>query len=241
VMAFASRDAGVKLGDRVAIFGLGAIGLMAVQLARLAGASQVIAVDPIARRRELATRYGADVAMEPCEDTGLAIRRLTQEHQKSLSGSRATLPRRPAPRKEYVVGGYTETPTQSTDLGVDVAIEASGNTHALHDAIRATRFGGTICLLSYYSGEAHGLRLGEEFHVNRQTIIACRAESLPLRDSPGWTLERMAQTALDWLALGRLQTEGMVFPIVPFEAAAEAYREIDEHPERSIKLGVQFG
>src|SRR5699024_5428152 len=35
VMALAMRDANIKLGDRVAVFGMGAIGLIAVQLARL--------------------------------------------------------------------------------------------------------------------------------------------------------------------------------------------------------------
>ena len=30
-------------------------------------------------------------------------------------------------------------------------------------------------------------------------------------------------------------------PVVPFEEAAEAYREIDEHPEACVKLGVRFG
>src|SRR5918998_6882599 len=53
VMALAMRDAEVRLGDQVAVFGLGAIGLMAVQLARLAGADKVIAVDPIEMRREV--------------------------------------------------------------------------------------------------------------------------------------------------------------------------------------------
>ena len=53
VMALPMRDANIKLGDVVAVFGLGAIGLMAVQLARLAGAARVIAVDPLANRREL--------------------------------------------------------------------------------------------------------------------------------------------------------------------------------------------
>src|SRR5512133_2524573 len=50
------RDGNVRVGDRVAVFGLGAIGLMAVQLARVAGASFVAAVDPIELRREVAAR-----------------------------------------------------------------------------------------------------------------------------------------------------------------------------------------
>ena len=52
VMALAMRDAGIKLGDRVAVFGLGAIGLFCVQLAKAAGADWVVAVDPLANRRD---------------------------------------------------------------------------------------------------------------------------------------------------------------------------------------------
>ena len=59
------RDGGVRVGDRVAVFGLGAIGLMAVQVARVAGASFVAAVDPIAGRREVALATGADNAALP--------------------------------------------------------------------------------------------------------------------------------------------------------------------------------
>jgi threonine dehydrogenase-like Zn-dependent dehydrogenase len=82
VMALAMRDARIGLGDRVAVFGLGAIGLIAVQLARLAGAAQVIALDPLANRRELAESFGADVVLDPTAgdgDAGLAIRRLALE------------------------------------------------------------------------------------------------------------------------------------------------------------------
>ena len=46
--------------------------------------------------------------------------------------------------------------------------------------------------------------------------------------------------ALGWLESGRLRTDGIVTPVVSFDESVEAYREIDEHPERSIKLGVRF-
>jgi threonine dehydrogenase-like Zn-dependent dehydrogenase len=70
----AVRDGGVRLGDRVAVFGLGAIGLLVVQLLRLAGASRIYGIDLVAPRRELAARLGADVVLDPraC-DVGLAI------------------------------------------------------------------------------------------------------------------------------------------------------------------------
>jgi threonine dehydrogenase-like Zn-dependent dehydrogenase len=123
---------------------------------------------------------------------------------------------------------------------VDVAVEVAGSAQALHHAIRATRFGGTVCVMSFYGKDAAGLRLGDEFHVNRLRLVSARVESLPLRDAPVWTLERLVEVALGWLTSGRLRTEGIVTPVVPFEESVEAYREIDEHPERSIKLGIRF-
>src|SRR6185437_4714193 len=53
------HDAEIKLGDAVSVHGLGAIGLMAVQMCRLDGIQNVYAVDPDPRRRERARGVGA--------------------------------------------------------------------------------------------------------------------------------------------------------------------------------------
>jgi threonine dehydrogenase-like Zn-dependent dehydrogenase len=233
VMALAIRDANIRLGDTVAVFGLGAIGLIAIQLAMLAGAEQVIAVDPLANRRELGLRLGATVTLDPTAgdgDPGLAIRKLTGK--PTTDAKRQLSPR--------IVGGYREEPTSTSQLGVDVAIETSGSTQALHQAIRATRFGGTIGVVSYYGGEATGLLLGEEFHINRLQLVSVRTQSLPLRDAPGWTLDRMVKLGIDWLTSGRLKTDGIIDPIVPFAESADAYQMIDERPAEAIKLGIRF-
>lgn len=64
------RRAKIGLGDKVAILGMGPIGLFALQLVILAGASSTIAIDPIAMRRDLAIKLGATVALDPA-DTNL--------------------------------------------------------------------------------------------------------------------------------------------------------------------------
>ncbi len=199
------RDGNVRVGDRVAVFGLGAIGLLAVQLARVAGASFVAAVDPLAARREVAATTGADLTLDPTEvDAGLEIRRAT--------------------------GG----------AGVDVSIETSGSARALHHAIRGLAFGGTVAVTAWYNEFKGGLDLGREAHFNRPTFVFTRAESEPHRDHPRWNNRRQADAVWELLASGRLNGEPVVQPVVPFEQSAEAYREIDEHPERSVKLGVRF-
>jgi alcohol dehydrogenase len=76
---FSAAERGhVRLGDAVAIFAQGPIGLCATAGARLAGASMVIAVDSVPRRLELARRMGADVAINHAEQDVVAeIKRLT--------------------------------------------------------------------------------------------------------------------------------------------------------------------
>ena len=164
-------------------------------------------------------------------DAGMAIRRLTGPEPDTAT-----------PRAQTrITGGYLERPAQTGNLGVDVAVETSGSVPALHQAIRATRFGGTVCMVSFYGRDAAGLFLGDEFHVNRLNLVSVRAESLPGRDAPVWDLKRLVDLALSWLVSGRMRTDGIVSPIVPFAESAEAYRAIDERPEESIKLGIRFG
>jgi len=59
------RKANVKMGDVVVVIGGGPIGLMHVQLAKIAGASTVILSEPIGHRREKALLAGADFAVNP--------------------------------------------------------------------------------------------------------------------------------------------------------------------------------
>jgi len=51
--------ANVTPGESVAVIGCGGVGLAAINAARIAGAGQVIAVDPIPEKRELASVLGA--------------------------------------------------------------------------------------------------------------------------------------------------------------------------------------
>jgi alcohol dehydrogenase len=68
----------VRIGDAVAVFAQGPIGLCATAGARLAGASLIIAVDRIPARLEIARSMGADVVIKSDEQDPVAeIRRLT--------------------------------------------------------------------------------------------------------------------------------------------------------------------
>jgi 2-desacetyl-2-hydroxyethyl bacteriochlorophyllide A dehydrogenase len=58
------HDARIRMGDIVVVFGLGVPGQIVAQVARASGAV-VIGVDPIAIRREMALRLGADRVLDP--------------------------------------------------------------------------------------------------------------------------------------------------------------------------------
>jgi len=199
------RDGHVRVGDAVAVFGLGAIGLLTAQLAKIAGASFVAVIDPIAKRREAALKCGADLAIDPMsEDAGLQL--------KLATGKR----------------------------GVDVAIETSASYAALQQAIRGVAYGGNVAVVGWYQECKGGLNLGREAHFNQPNLIFSRAVSSPNRDYPRWDWNRTLRTCWTLLEDGRLRCEEIVDPVVPFAQSAEAYLDIERHPEKSVKLGVSF-
>jgi alcohol dehydrogenase len=74
----AVESGGVRIGDAVAVFAQGPIGLCATAGARLAGASLIIGVDSVPKRLEQAKRMGADVVLNFAEQDVVAeIKRLT--------------------------------------------------------------------------------------------------------------------------------------------------------------------
>lgn len=67
------ENANIKLGGTVAILGMGPIGLIQVQLARLGGASKILVSDVVPEKLELAKQFGADVAVNANEDSALDV------------------------------------------------------------------------------------------------------------------------------------------------------------------------
>ncbi|QDY76532.1 Zn-dependent alcohol dehydrogenase [Streptomyces qinzhouensis] len=72
----AVNTADVAAGSSVAVIGCGGVGVSAIQGARLKGAAQIVAVDPVPARREAALRFGATEAVAP-DALGDAKQRLT--------------------------------------------------------------------------------------------------------------------------------------------------------------------
>jgi len=200
------RDGCVKIGDRVAVFGLGAIGAIAAQMAKAAGAAYVAVADPIEKRRRAAIEAGADAAFDPLnQDVGLELKRATGR------------------------------------VGVDAAIETSGNEQALQHALRGLAYGGAIAFVGWARAFSGTLDLGREAHFNNATLVFSRASSEPNRDHPRWDRRRIAESCWTMLASGAIDCERIVDPVVTFEESPRAYEEyVDRNPEHGVKLGVTF-
>jgi 2-desacetyl-2-hydroxyethyl bacteriochlorophyllide A dehydrogenase len=76
-----AESGNIRIGDAVAVFAQGPIGLCATEGARLRGASLIVGIDPVAKRREIARRFGATVTLDPRTDDVVA-------RLKELTGGR---------------------------------------------------------------------------------------------------------------------------------------------------------
>jgi 2-desacetyl-2-hydroxyethyl bacteriochlorophyllide A dehydrogenase len=130
---------------------------------------------------------------------------------------------------------------QAGQAGADAAIEASGTYSGLHEAIRCLRIGGRVATVASYHGDQPGLRLGEEYHRNRITLISSMTvNGCAQRTHPLWTLDRLNTAARQLITSGAVRTEGLITHRVPFERAAEAYALVTDTPQDTIKVVLTY-
>ncbi|HXS80748.1 MAG TPA: alcohol dehydrogenase catalytic domain-containing protein, partial [Gammaproteobacteria bacterium] len=132
----------IEPASSVAVVGCGPIGLSAVQGARIAGASTIIAIDPIAARRKVALEVGATHALDPnAEGDGLVdkVRSLTTWPTDRLwAGGRNPGGRRPGSGADFVIeAAGADAVTPRAERGPD-----STGVLAMQQAYRMTALGG---------------------------------------------------------------------------------------------------
>jgi 2-desacetyl-2-hydroxyethyl bacteriochlorophyllide A dehydrogenase len=124
--------------------------------------------------------------------------------------------------------------------GADVVIELTGSSAALHEAIRATAYAARVVVAGFGQGEAAGLRLGEEFHHNRIELVSSQIANVPARLTPRWTTLRLERTIVDLHARGRLELASLVSHVIPAGQVADAFRLLDEHPDETVQVVLDF-
>jgi threonine dehydrogenase-like Zn-dependent dehydrogenase len=192
------QDAAPRLGERVAVFGAGLVGLATVAQLAAFPLDRLIVVDPLARRREAAHAMGADEAVTPAE-------------------VRATFDP-PSPGAEG---------RDTSDAAVDVSVEISGNPDALDDALAVTGYAGRIVVGSWYGrrGRAVEVDLGGRFHRSRIDVRASQVSTIAPDLRGRWDGDRRLATA--WDRLAALDTDRLHAREMPLERAPEAYRRLD--------------
>jgi S-(hydroxymethyl)glutathione dehydrogenase / alcohol dehydrogenase len=98
----ALNTARVEPGSTVAVVGCGGVGQAVIQGARIGGAARIIAVDPVAMKRSVATKLGATDGVDPAQGDPVA-------QVKALTGGRGV-------DYAFEVIGLPETIVQAYDM-----------------------------------------------------------------------------------------------------------------------------
>lgn len=125
----ALRKSRLKAGETVAVFGVGGLGMSAIQLARAFGALEVYAVDINEERLKLATSYGALPVNARLVDPVAEIRRLTQGNGVDVSLELIGLPQtmRQSVQCLGVLGRAVIAGVSNKSLEIDPYRELLGN------------------------------------------------------------------------------------------------------------------
>ena len=202
--------ADLRPGSTVAVVGCGPLGLSAVQGARIAGASTIIAIDPVRARREVAVKVGATHVLDPNAESNLIekVRSLSAgPTNRPWSGGRDSGGRRSGAGPDLVVeAAGVELATPKVERGPDPTgilpvQQAYEMCSCGGDVITTGLIRGTIALpaflfaiggVSHHGGQAGGAnpmrdipRFVEMLHSGRYDTGPMVTRRVPLRDMPG--------------------------------------------------------
>jgi 2-desacetyl-2-hydroxyethyl bacteriochlorophyllide A dehydrogenase len=199
------HDARIRIGETVAVFGMGTLGQIVGQLVRKSGA-KVVGIDRFEKRLEIALQSGAaDIALNPGNDE-------VAEHIRVITDNR----------------------------GADVAIEVTGSTIALNQAIRSVAYSAKVIALGFFQGEASGMFLGEEFHHNRVNVVGSQISGTDPEITYRWNRLRLIQTFMGLQADGLINLKPIISHVIPFDNAGEAFRILDQEPEKALQVVLDY-
>lgn len=176
-----SSTASVAPAQPVGVWGVGGLGVHAVQLLRMVGAAPVVAVDPVPQARQRALDVGADIALDPADETfGDTIRRETAGRGLAVAFDFAGVP----PVREQAVA----------TLGPGGRLVLVGLTDEPLTISDGTRFSylGQQVLGHYGSRPEHVEQLVALARRGRLDVSRSVSDVVPLRDAAG-ALDRLSR------------------------------------------------
>jgi NADPH:quinone reductase-like Zn-dependent oxidoreductase len=192
-----------------------------------------IAVNAVAYAEE--RHAGAPVVVFGCGPVGLILAQVARATGAATVYAVDRLPQRLAIAKSL---GLDPVDAVSQDVaqklkrehgadGIPVAFECSGNTRALHDAVRAVRRRGTVVAVGFYQGEAAGLFLGDEFHHNGVEIRSGQIGNL----HPRWQIGALRAFGVDLARRGEIVLGKLPRSAYNVEQAADAFESLNRPGE----------
>jgi S-(hydroxymethyl)glutathione dehydrogenase/alcohol dehydrogenase len=208
--------ASITPGSTAAIVGCGPLGLSAVQGARIAGASKIIAIDPIKARRELALRVGATTALDPnVEGDRLVakVREMTSTPNNRLwSGGRDSGGLLGGSGADFVIeGAGADRAKPKVEAGPDPT-----GVLPMRQAYEMCAPGGHVITTSLPNGTISFPAVF--FAIGGRTHHAGQAGGAnPMRDIPRF---------VSMLDAGQYDAKSLATMVVPIERMLEAYEEV---------------
>lgn len=124
--------------------------------------------------------------------------------------------------------------------GADVAIEMSGNDRALHEALRTVAYSSRVVAAGFYQGGATPVRLGEEFHHNRVSIVGSQISGVAPALQHRWDEIRMSRTALELEREGTLQLIPLVTHTIAADDAPQAFDMLDRASGDALQVILDY-
>jgi S-(hydroxymethyl)glutathione dehydrogenase/alcohol dehydrogenase len=208
--------AAIAPASTVAVVGCGPLGLSAVQGARIAGASAIIAIDPIRARRDVALRVGATEALDPnVERDNLVqrVRELTRWPTDRLwSGGRNPGGRRPGAGADFVVeAAGADQVRPKLEAGQDPT-----GILPMQQAYQMCALGGHLITTSLVRGNI--TLSGNLFSIGGVTHHAGQAGGAsPMRDIPRFV--RMLES-------GQFDAKSLATTVTPLQGMLDAYEQV---------------
>ncbi|MBA2445059.1 MAG: zinc-binding alcohol dehydrogenase [Nocardioidaceae bacterium] len=125
--------------------------------------------------------------------------------------------------------------------GADVVIEMSGSYHALHEAVRTAAYSSTVVVGGFFQGQATPVRLGEEFHHNRISVIGSQISGVAPALQHRWDELRMSKTVLELERDGQLRLTDLITHTVHAEEAPAVFEMLDTSPEEALQVVLDYG
>ncbi len=138
-------------------------------------------------------------------------------------------------------GGAAEAIKAATGgRGADACIEVSGAPPALADAIRAVAYSARVVAMGFFQGEVPGLRLGEEFHLNRVQLICSQISGVAPEASYRWSKPRLWRAAVELQHEGVLDLLPLISHAAPFEDAPALFERLDKAEPGLLQAMLEF-